>query len=170
MNQIANCPELNTLQIWVGYLSWLGFLKGLGAALIAAGIIFVTYGVIKDFVLKTKYLLEISLAYVVTFSAHCGRHVCGPRIPGGDRHFWAAFSLRRPMFLTIFLHKLKGADPKPLATLFMVAVGCHRHLLVTLSRRSAFSSVLALMSLLGFSVVVASFVLWVRLARRSRHS
>lgn len=150
MNQLANCPELNTLQIWAGYLSWLGFLKGLGAALIATGIIFLTYGVIKDFVLKTKYLLEI-LAYVVTFSLIAGGMFVSP-----EYLTWTVFLgsiLFAPsVFLTIYLHKLKGADPKPLAALFMVvwgAIAIYYNL-----AEVGILSVLALMSLLGFSVVV----------------
>jgi hypothetical protein len=149
MNQLANCPELNTLQIWAGYLSWLGFLKGLGAALIATGIIFLTHGFIKDFVLKAKYLLEI-LAYVVTFSLIAGGMFVSP-----EYLTWTVFLgsiLFAPsVFLTIALHELKGANPKPLAALFMVvwgAIAIYYNL-----AEVGILSVLALMSLLGFSVV-----------------
>ena len=43
----AACPELNTVQRWAGYLSWMGFLKILAVVALTVGFCTFFYGFIK---------------------------------------------------------------------------------------------------------------------------
>src|SRR5438132_6338571 len=54
------CPELTLPQVWVGYLSWLGFFKGLGAVVIGVGVMFFFGGLIVQLAYHMRHLLNVA--------------------------------------------------------------------------------------------------------------
>lgn len=146
----AACPDMTTLQRWAGYLSWVGFLQILGIGLGAAGIIFVFYGVIKQIAHAMRYAIE-TFAYIASALLIASGHIYS--VPG-EFLLWpvmtGCITFAASVFYTLWLHKIKGDDPRTLYTLFMVVWGA----VAIFYGQSAigFLAVLAFIGILGFSI------------------
>lgn len=148
--QTADCPDLNALQRWAGYLSWLGFFKGLGVVIFGAGVLFFFGGIIVDLVYHLRQLLE-----VIAYGASAALIASGYWV-SADYLTWTVLLgciiFMGSIFLTIFIHDFKGDDPKPVAAILMVvwgAVAIYYNM-----TEVGILATLALMTLLGFSVIV----------------
>jgi hypothetical protein len=148
--QTTGCSDLSALQVWAGYLSWMGFIKVLGAAIFAAGVLFFTWGLLVEFIESMQVLLE-ALAYLVSaaliFSGYWVSH---------EYLTWTVFIgcvlFMGSVFLSLFVHKIKDDDPKPLAALFALVWGA---VAIYYSMPEVGTlTMLAIMTLLGFTVVV----------------
>jgi len=146
--------ELTNLQRVAGYVTLLGIAKILGASLIAGGIIAMTWGVLSKVLYEMRVVLEI-LTYVVSI----GLMASGLWIENPEHLTWTVF-IGCILFgfcttATIWIHKIPGEDPKGLASFLMVIWGLVA-VLYTMPE-VGFLSVMALMTVLGFSVVVSPF-------------
>ena len=148
--QTMECSDLSTLQIWAGYLSWIGFFKVLGAAIFAAGVLFFTGGAIVRLIYHMRLLLEV-VAYLVSAALiGSGYWVSHEYLT------WTVFIgcllFMGSVFLTLYVHKIKGDDPKSLAAIFTVvwgAVAIYYNM-----PEVGTLTMLAIMTLLGFTVIV----------------
>jgi hypothetical protein len=151
VGQTVDCPDLNALQRWAGYLSWLGFFKGLGAVIFAAGVLFVMWGSILKIIYHFRLLIEV-LAYVASVVL-----IAGGYWVSSDYLTWTVFIgcilFMGSIFLTIFIHEIKGNDPKPIAAILMVVWGTVA--IYYNMTEVGILTTLALMTLLGFSVIVS---------------
>ncbi len=148
--QSADCPDLTTLQRLAGYVTFLGLIKVIGACIIAAGFLLVFWGILVKVVYQSRVLLEIA-AYLTSFALIGGGYWVNP-----EHLTWTVFLgclvFGGSVMATLWIHNLKGDDPKPLATFFMViwgAVAVFYNL-----PEVGFLSAMALMTILGFSIIV----------------
>ncbi len=146
----ADCAGLTALQRWAGYLSWLGFFKGLGTVVLAAGFIFMTWGILAQVIFRMKVLLE-ALAYIVSISLIAAGAWIAP-----DYQTWAVVTgcimLAGSVEATLMIHNIKGNDPKGLIALFMAiwaAVAIYYNM-----SEVGILAMLALVGLLGFTTLV----------------
>ena len=148
--QTTGCAELDTLQIWAGYLSWIGFFKVLGATIFAFGVLFFAGGAIVKLIYHMRLLLE-----VVAYLASAALIGSGFWVPP-EYLTWTVFIgcllFMGSVFLTLYVHNIKGDDPKSLAAIFTVvwgAVAIYYNM-----PEVGTLTMLAIMTLLGFTVVV----------------
>jgi hypothetical protein len=148
---IQTC-DLTTLQIWAGYLSWIGFFKILGATVLTAGIVTVTWGILSKVIYRTRVLLEVA-GYAGSAALIAGGYWVSP-----EHLVWTVMIgcilFAATVYATIWIHEIKGDDPQGLMTLFMVLWGGIA--IYYKMTEVGFLAIAALMSLLGFSVVVRS--------------
>ncbi len=146
--QAAECADLTTLQRLAGYVTLLGLIKVLGATVIAVGILFVAGGVIARVIFQSKVLLEI-LGYGVSL-ALIGR---GYFEPDSANLTWIVFTgcilFGGSVMATLWIHNIKGDDPKTLAAFFAVVWGSVA-IFYNLTE-VGFLAVMALVTVLGFS-------------------
>ena len=148
--QTAGCSDLSTLQIWAGYLSWIGFFKVLGASIFAAGVLFFAGGAIVKLIYHMRLLLEV-VAYLASAALiGSGYWVSHEYLT------WTVFIgcllFMGSVFLTLYIHEIKGDDPKGLAAIFAIiwgAVAIYYEM-----PEVGTLTMLAVMTLLGFTVVV----------------
>lgn len=146
----TTCPDLTTLQVWAGYLSWLGLFKVLGALVFAGGV-FVLFGdIILRVLFSAKVLIEAA-GYALSVALIAGGSWVQP-----EYLTWTVFLgcilFMGTVFLTLTIHEIKGDDPKLLAALFMAvwgAVAVYYNL-----PEVGVLAILALMTLLGFTVII----------------
>jgi len=143
--------NLTTFQVWAGYLTWLGLVKLLGAVILSAGVITLFWGVLTRIVFRARVLLEI-IGYAVSAAL-----IAGGYWTPSDYLVWVVLAgcllFAASVFATLWIHHIKGDDPKSLATLFMLVWGTVA--IYYGMPEVGFLAVAALMSLLGFSVVVS---------------
>jgi len=144
------CPDLTTLQWLAGYVSFLGVIKVLGACIIAAGFLFLTFGIIAQVIFYTRVLLE-AIGYAASAAL-----IAGGSWVSQEYLTWTVFIgcllFAGTVNATLYIHQIKGDDPKRLAALFMVvwgAVAVYYNM-----PEVGFLASLALMTILGFSVGV----------------
>ncbi len=148
----AACPDMTALQRWAGYLSWLGFIYALGIGFVSAGIIFVFYGVIKQIAHSLRYAIEV-FAYVASALLIASGHIYS--VPG-EFVLWpvmtGCITFAASVFYTLWLHKIKGDDPRMLYTIFLMVWAP----VAIFYGQSAigFLAVLAVIGILGFSFAV----------------
>lgn len=150
--QTANCDchELSTAQVWVGYLSWMGFFKGLGVLAIAGGIFGLFGHFILTFVVALRHALVV-LGFVVSIGLVVGAYWLAP-----DYQLWpvmiGCLGFMASIFAYISVWKIQGDDPKTVAAILTIAWGAAAafYNLVEIGILAN----LALVTFLGFSVVV----------------
>ncbi len=149
--ETLTCPDLTTLQRLAGYVTLLGFAKVLGASIFAFGLIAVAGGVIVKVVYQSRVLIEIA-GYVLSFVLIGA----GYFMPDTTQLTWLVLTgcilFGGTVMMTLWIHEIKGDDPKPLAALFMVVWGAVA-VFYNMPEVAALS-VMALMTLLGFSIIV----------------
>lgn len=151
------CADLNTLQVWAGYLSWLGFFKTLAVCILVAGAVFLCWGILTKLVHRMRLLLE-ACGYVLSL----GLIASGGRVP--DEYLvWTVFAgcllLLATVCATILIHDIAHKDlPRTLAAGFAVIWGA---VAVWYGMTEVgFLAMLALMNLLGFQFGVGPFSYW----------
>lgn len=151
LSQETTCPDLSALQVAAGYVTLLNTIKIFGAALVVLGALFIFGGLIVKVVYNARVLLE-GLGYFVSV----GLIASGYWLPDPAYLTWIVFTgcilFAGTVFATIKIHNIEGNDPKGLATLFMLVWGAVA--IFYNMTEVAFLSVLALMTILGFMVVV----------------
>ncbi len=151
--QTQECPDLTLLQRAAGYVTLLNVAKVFGAALVGVGVLFVFGGIIVRIVYHMRILLEV-LGYAASFALIASGHW----LPDPAYLTWTVFIgcllFAGTVFATLWIHNIKGDDPKQLAAIFMVVWGA---VAVFYSMPEVgFLAVGALMTILGFSVIIGN--------------
>ena len=148
--QGAVCPELTFAQRWVGYVTFLNLAYVVGSAPVALGIAFVFGGIIVQIVAAMRVVLEIvgyALCATAVFTAwHTDPASQMPYLMAATIGF--AFCVAA----TIWIHELKGDDPRMVLVILMVPWA----ILAIIFNEAAvgFFAVAAFMGLIGFSIGV----------------
>lgn len=149
--QTAECADLTTLQRLAGYVTLLNLVKVISGCVGAAGFLLFFGGFLRKVIYQTRVLLEV-VAYLVSF-ALIGS---GYWLEGTQHLTWTVLTgcliFGGSVMATLWIHEIKGDDPKRLAAFFMVvwgAVAVFYNL-----PEVGFLSAMALMTVLGFSIVV----------------
>jgi hypothetical protein len=149
--QAADCPDLTALQRVAGYVTLLGLLKIIGACVIAGGLLLLTGGILVKVIYRARVLLEI-LAYVVSLALIAS----GYWLTDSSYLTWTVFTgcilFGGSVMASLWIHKIDGDDPKPLAAFFMVVWGAVA--VFYNMPEVGFLSAMALMTILGFSIIV----------------
>ncbi|MEX0918152.1 MAG: hypothetical protein WDZ93_03275 [Candidatus Paceibacterota bacterium] len=144
------CADLTTLQRLAGYVTFMNVVKFLGATLFAAGLLFLLRSIIVEIVYHARVLIEM-IGYIASLALIASGYWVNQ-----DHLTWTVFTgcilFAGTVFATLWIHNIKGTDPKPLAALFMVVWGAVA--VFYNMPEVGFLSALALMTILGFSVVV----------------
>lgn len=150
--QSADCPDLTMLQKAAGYLTLLNVVKVLGMSIAGLGTLFFAGGIIREIVYHSRVLLEM-VGYVVSIACIFS----GIWLANEASLVWVVFIgcllFAGTVMATLWIHDIKGEDPKLLSAFFMVvwgAVALYYNMVEV-----GFLSMMALMSLLGFSVKIS---------------
>lgn len=153
----ALCPPTTKLQKVAGYVSgyleWMNFIKIIGILAVVAGACFIFSGVVRLIIdIFYKYLLEASL-WVTSVGL-----VVGTEFISEDYQTWSLLigSLLFPVAF-IFSSKIRDVKGDPLNFSMLLTVIWSMIALAYQSPHVAFFAVGALISTLGFSVVVTPF-------------
>lgn len=148
------CPEMNALQRWAGYLSWMGFLKIMGVVALASGFVIFFYGFLK-LAWDTLWDMIRDIADVLVYIVSFALLIAGAWTPA-EYQLWPVLGgcilFGASVQFTIWLRKIKGDSPVGvfgLYTLVWGAVAIYYGM-----PEVAFMAVGAFVGLLGFSVVV----------------
>lgn len=148
---VGNCPELNAAQKFFGYVTMWGFIQFLAIVIFSISVMALFGNAIKKVIAKTRVILEIASYLVASFLLIGSYWFVTPEYQSWTVSI-GALVFMAAVFGSIWIHQIKGDDPKPLATLFMVVWG-----IAAIVYNLPFVgglSVMALMTLLGFSVFI----------------
>ncbi len=125
-------------------------MKIFGATIGALGFLFLFGGVLAQIVYHARVLIEV-LGYIASVALIGAGYWVGPEYLTWTV-FFGCILFAGTVFATLWIHEIKGDDPKPLAALFMVVWGA---VAVYYSMTEVgFLAIMALMTVLGFSIVV----------------
>lgn len=146
-----NCPDLTALQRAAGYVTWENFLRIMAIGAGVGGIVLIFRGLIVS-ILKQKWLMEM-LAWSVSIGL-----IVGTQFIRSDYQTWTLLSgALLLMFAAGYAAFIRGAEPNPtqFSGIFVViwgALALYFH-----STEVGFLTIGAVMSFMGFSVVVTPF-------------
>lgn len=148
---VGECPDLTTLQRLAGYVTLLGLVKIIGACVFAAGFLYMFSGIIAKVIFQSRVLLEIA-AYIGSAALIAS----GYWLEDPEHLTWTVFvgclMFGATVMMTLWIHNIKGDDPKALAAFFMVVWGAIA--IFYNMTEVGFLSAMALMTVLGFSIIV----------------
>jgi hypothetical protein len=153
----AVCPEINALQRWAGYLSWMGFLKLCSVLALAVGACIFFWGFIT-WAIENLWNLIRGIVDVVGYAASAALVIGGASV-SPEYQLWLVLGgcilFGASVQATVWLRELKGDSPTPIFALYAVvwgAVAVYYNM-----PEVGFLAVAAVMGLIGFSVWVSPF-------------